>query len=46
MMAPDPIIKFIGFALMFGVFFDAFSVRMTIVPAHNVSFRRQSLVST
>ena len=29
----DPIIKRIGFALAFGVLFDAFVVRMTIVPA-------------
>lgn len=33
MMAPDPIIKSMGFALTFGVLFDAFIVRMTIVPA-------------
>ncbi|WP_328847032.1 MMPL family transporter [Streptomyces sp. NBC_00258] len=29
----DPIIKSIGFALAFGVFIDAFVVRMTLVPA-------------
>ncbi|MFD8929795.1 MMPL family transporter [Streptomyces mirabilis] len=29
----DPIIKAIGFALAFGVFVDAFIVRMTLVPA-------------
>ncbi|MEU6592329.1 MMPL family transporter [Streptomyces sp. NPDC046881] len=29
----DPIIKSIGFALAFGVFVDAFIVRMTLVPA-------------
>jgi RND superfamily putative drug exporter len=29
----DPAIKSIGFALAFGVFIDAFVVRMTIVPA-------------
>ena len=28
----DPTIKSIGFALAFGVLFDAFVVRMTIVP--------------
>ncbi|MHA4128177.1 MMPL family transporter [Bacillus cereus] len=33
MLAPDSIIKSIGMALTFGVFFDAFIVRMTIVPA-------------
>lgn len=33
MLAPDPLIKSIGMALTFGVFFDAFIVRMTIVPA-------------
>ncbi|MGM0922935.1 MAG: MMPL family transporter [Bacillota bacterium] len=33
MFAPDPIIKSMGFALTFGVLFDAFVVRMTIVPA-------------
>lgn len=33
MLAPDTIIKSIGLALTFGVFFDAFIVRMTIVPA-------------
>lgn len=33
MLAPDPIIKSMGFALTFGVLFDAFVVRMTIVPA-------------
>ncbi|MFE1437469.1 MMPL family transporter [Streptomyces sp. NPDC058739] len=29
----DPIVKSIGFALAFGVFIDAFVVRMTLVPA-------------
>jgi RND superfamily putative drug exporter len=29
----DPMIKQIGFALAFGVFIDAFVVRMTMVPA-------------
>lgn len=33
MLAPDPIIKSIGLALTFGVLFDAFVVRMAIVPA-------------
>jgi len=33
MMAPDPIIKSMGFALTFGVLFDAFIIRMTLVPA-------------
>ncbi len=33
MLGHDPIIKSIGFALAFGVFVDAFVVRMTIVPA-------------
>lgn len=33
MMNPDAMIKSIGMALAFGVFFDAFIVRMTIVPA-------------
>ncbi|MGH3379738.1 MAG: MMPL family transporter [Actinoallomurus sp.] len=32
-LAPDPIIKSIGFALAVGVFIDAFIVRMTLVPA-------------
>jgi RND superfamily putative drug exporter len=32
-IAPDPIIKSIGFALAVAVLFDAFVVRMTIVPA-------------
>lgn len=31
--APDPIIKSMGLALAFGVLFDAFIVRMAIVPA-------------
>lgn len=29
----DPIVKAIGFSLAFGVFIDAFVVRMTLVPA-------------
>jgi RND superfamily putative drug exporter len=33
MLAPDPVIKSIGFALAVGVFIDAFVVRMTLVPA-------------
>jgi len=33
MLAPDPIIKAMGFSLTFGVIFDAFVVRMAIVPA-------------
>lgn len=33
MLAPDPIIKAMGFSLTFGVLFDAFVVRMAIVPA-------------
>ena len=33
MMAPDPMTKVIGMALAFGVLFDAFIVRMMIVPA-------------
>ncbi len=33
MMAPDPMTKVIGLALTFGVLFDAFIVRMLIVPA-------------
>ncbi|MEK4670967.1 MMPL family transporter [Niallia sp. FSL R7-0271] len=33
MLAPDPIIKSMGFALTFGILFDAFVVRMAIVPA-------------
>jgi len=33
MLAPDPIIKSMGFALTFGIVFDAFVVRMAIVPA-------------
>lgn len=32
-MSHEPIIRIIGFALAFGVFVDAFIVRMTIVPA-------------
>ena len=32
-LAPDAIIASVGFALAFGVLFDAFVVRMTIVPA-------------
>ncbi|WP_044478646.1 MMPL family transporter [Paenibacillus antibioticophila] len=32
MMAPDPMTKVIGLALAFGVLFDAFVVRMMIVP--------------
>lgn len=33
MLAPDPVIKSVGFALAVGVFVDAFVVRMTLVPA-------------
>ncbi|WP_342601890.1 MMPL family transporter [Peribacillus sp. FSL E2-0159] len=33
MLAPDPIIKSMGFALTFGIVFDAFIVRLAIVPA-------------
>ena len=33
MMTPDPMTKIIGMALTFGVLFDAFVVRMMIVPA-------------
>ncbi|KMN45248.1 MMPL family transporter [Bacillus sp. LK2] len=33
MLMPDPIVKSIGMSLAFGVLFDAFVVRMTIVPA-------------
>lgn len=33
MMTPDPMTKIIGLALTFGVLFDAFIVRMLIVPA-------------
>ena len=33
MMTPDAMIKVMGMALAFGVLFDAFIVRMTIVPA-------------
>lgn len=33
MMAPDPMTKVIGLALTFGVLFDAFIVRMMIVPS-------------
>src|SRR6185312_17348170 len=32
-LAPDPVIKSIGFALAVGVFVDAFVVRLTLVPA-------------
>ncbi|WP_037285635.1 MMPL family transporter [Saccharibacillus sacchari] len=32
MMAEDPMIKVMGFALTFGIFFDAFIVRLFIVP--------------
>jgi RND superfamily putative drug exporter len=32
-ISPDPVIKSIGLALAFGVFVDAFVVRMTLVPA-------------
>lgn len=33
MLAPDPLIKVMGMALAFGILFDAFVVRMMIVPA-------------
>ncbi|WP_445667791.1 MMPL family transporter [Paenibacillus sp. FSL H8-0122] len=33
MLAEDPIIKSMGFALAFGILFDAFVVRLLIVPA-------------
>lgn len=33
MLAPDPMIKSMGMAFTFGVFFDAFIVRLMIVPA-------------
>lgn len=33
MLTPDPMIKSIGMVLAFGVLFDAFVVRLTIVPA-------------
>lgn len=33
MLAPDPMIKSMGLALTFGILFDAFVVRMAIVPA-------------
>ncbi|MGM0922962.1 MAG: MMPL family transporter [Bacillota bacterium] len=33
MLSPDPIIKQMGLGLTFGVLFDAFIVRMAIVPA-------------
>ncbi|SDY22197.1 membrane protein YdfJ [Evansella caseinilytica] len=33
MLAPDPIIKVMGMALAFGILFDAFVVRLMIVPA-------------
>lgn len=32
MLAEDPMIKVMGFALTFGIFFDAFVVRLFIVP--------------
>jgi RND superfamily putative drug exporter len=32
-LAPDPLIKSVGYALAAAVLFDAFVVRMTIVPA-------------
>ncbi|MEU6260970.1 MMPL family transporter [Streptomyces sp. NPDC047043] len=38
----DPIIKSIGFALAFGVFVDAFVVRMTLVPAAMALLGRRS----
>ncbi|MFF2165498.1 MMPL family transporter [Streptomyces sp. NPDC058175] len=38
----DPIIKSIGFALAFGVFVDAFIVRMTLVPAAMVLLGRRA----
>ncbi len=33
MLMPDPMVKAIGMSLAFGVLFDAFVVRLTIVPA-------------
>ncbi len=33
MLAPDPVIKSVGFALAVGVFIDAFIVRMSLAPA-------------
>lgn len=33
MMAEDPIVKSMGFALAFGILFDAFVVRLMLVPA-------------
>lgn len=33
MMTPDPTIKVIAMTLAFGVFIDAFIVRLTLVPA-------------
>ncbi|WP_371878405.1 MMPL family transporter [Bacillus sp. MMSF_3353] len=33
MLMPDPMVKAIGMSLAFGVIFDAFVVRLTIVPA-------------
>ncbi len=34
MLMPDPMVKAIGMSLAFGVLFDAFVVRLTIVPGH------------
>lgn len=40
--APDPMIKSIGIALGFGVLFDAFIVRLTIIPALTKLFGKAS----
>lgn len=32
-LTPEPIVKSVGFALTFGIFVDAFLVRMTLIPA-------------
>ena len=33
LLAPEPITKAIGFSFALGVFFDAFIVRLTLIPA-------------